>query len=136
MDKNRREVCGYRAENDPVALAVLHFGCEVRRQVVLIDVPQQVTHRTQHHHLQTQRQEVRTYLFQQQPQRVSLCFTVKRGNIFQSFLLVQPTGIFNRKSSWLKRKPRSVLEDGLGVLLSRPVGRSTRIKCRFPGKEV
>lgn len=79
---------------------------------------------------------MRTYLFQQQLQYVSLCFTVKGGNIFQSFLLVQRTGIFNRKSSWLKRKPRSVLEDGLGVLLNRPVGRSTRIKCRFPGKEV
>lgn len=46
------------------------------------------------------------------------------------------TGIFNRKSSWLKRKPRSVLEDGLGVVLNKPVGRSTKIKCRFPGKEV
>lgn len=46
------------------------------------------------------------------------------------------TGIFNRKSSWLKRKPRSVLEDGLGVLLSKPVGRSTKTKCRLPGNEV
>lgn len=46
------------------------------------------------------------------------------------------TGIFNRKSSWLKRKPRSVLEDGLGVVLNKPVGRSTKIKCRLPGNEV
>ena len=46
------------------------------------------------------------------------------------------TGIFNRKSSWLKRKPRSVLEDGLGVELNKPVGRSTKTKCRFPGNEV
>lgn len=46
------------------------------------------------------------------------------------------TGIFNRKSSWLKRKPRSVLEDGLGVVLNKPVGRSTKIRCRLPGNEV
>lgn len=46
------------------------------------------------------------------------------------------TGIFNRKSSWLKRKPRSVLDDGLGVELNRPVGRSTRTRCRLPGNDV
>ena len=46
------------------------------------------------------------------------------------------TGIFNRKSSWLKRKPRSVLEDGLGVELNKPVGRSTRTRCRLPGNDV
>lgn len=46
------------------------------------------------------------------------------------------TGIFNRKSSWLKRKPRSVLEDGLGVVLNKPVGRRTKTKCRLPGNEV
>lgn len=49
---------------------------------------------------------------------------------------VQRTGIFSRKSSWLKRKPRSVLEDGLGAELNRPEGRSTRIRCRLPGNEV
>lgn len=38
------------------------------------------------------------------------------------------TGIFRRKSSWLKRKPRSVLEDGLGVELNKLVGRSTKTK--------
>lgn len=48
----------------------------------------------------------------------------------------QHTGIFSRKSSWLKRWPRSVLEDGLGVELNRPEGRSTSIRCRFPGNEV
>lgn len=47
-----------------------------------------------------------------------------------------PTGIFSKKSSWLKRKPRSVLEEGLGVALDRPEGRSTRIRCRLPGNEV
>lgn len=46
------------------------------------------------------------------------------------------TGIFNRKSFWLKRKPRSVLEDGLGVELNKPVGRSTRTRCRLPGNDV
>lgn len=46
------------------------------------------------------------------------------------------TGIFNRKSFWLKRKPRSVLDDGLGVELNKPVGRSTRTRCRLPGNDV
>ena len=32
------------------------------------------------------------------------------------------TGIFNRKSSWLKRKPRSVLEEGLGAGLETESG--------------
>ncbi|CAB1422595.1 unnamed protein product [Pleuronectes platessa] len=45
------------------------------------------------------------------------------------------TGIFNRKSSWLKRKPRSVLEDGLGAELNKPLGWSTKTKCRLPGNE-
>ena len=45
----------YRAEDDPVTLAVLHFCSEVWRQVVFVDVAQQVTDGPQHHHLETQR---------------------------------------------------------------------------------
>lgn len=44
--------CGkHRAKDDPVALAILHFGCEVRRQVVFVDVAQQLADRAKHHHL-------------------------------------------------------------------------------------
>ena len=44
----------YRAEDDPVALAIFHFRSEVWCQVVFIDVAQKVTDWAQHHHLRTQ----------------------------------------------------------------------------------
>lgn len=44
LNSNGNHTRRYRAQDDPVALAVLHFGSKVRRQVVLIDVAQQVAH--------------------------------------------------------------------------------------------
>lgn len=43
----------HRPEDDPLAVAVLQGAAELRGQLLLIDVRQQVAHRAQHNHLHT-----------------------------------------------------------------------------------
>lgn len=59
--KDNRKVCGYRTKDDPVALAILHFCSEIWCQAVFIDVAQQVTNRSQHHHLQSHSSQPRQW---------------------------------------------------------------------------
>lgn len=113
-----QKVCSYRAKDDPVTLAVLHFCSEVWRQVVFIDVAQQVADWAQHHHLQTHSRQASEAATQRVP------WTLKRKKCFLLWIF-SPASLTGSHPGW-SESPDQCLKMDWGWCLTSQWGGAPR----------